>query len=40
MGLLARYSPNQKLDKKIIEKLEKYFAYYWSHDRNFAVRSE
>lgn len=40
MGLLARYSRNGKLDKTMIEKLEKYFDYYWKHDRNFAVRTE
>jgi hypothetical protein len=40
MGLLARYSANHKLEKSMIEKLENYFNYYWSHDRNFAIRNE
>jgi hypothetical protein len=38
MGLLARYSPTNRLEKKMVKKLEDYFKYYWSHDRNFAIR--
>ena len=40
MGLLARYSPNNRLEKKMIRKLEAYFEYYWSHDRNYAIRDK
>ena len=38
-GLLARFNKGRPLSKDMTFKIEEYFDYYWSKDRNYAVKS-
>lgn len=39
-GLLARFNKGRHLPKQTVSQIEEYFNYYWSHDKNFATRSD
>ena len=39
-GLLSRFNKGRPLPKETTMRIEEYFEYYWSHDRNYAVKTE
>lgn len=39
-GLLARFNKGRPLPKEMTRKIENYFDYYWTNDRNYAMKSE
>lgn len=39
-GLLARFNKGRPLPKEMTFMIEGYFNYYWSHDRNYAMKTE
>lgn len=39
-GMLARFNKGRPLPKEMTLKIEEYFTYYWSNDKNYAVKSE
>lgn len=39
-GLLARFNKGRPLPKEMTFMIEEYFNYYWTHDKNYAMKSE
>lgn len=40
IGLLARFNKGRALPKTLVKKIENYFEYYWSKDKNYALKTE
>lgn len=38
LGLLARFNKGRPLPKDLVKKIEEYFEYYWSKDKNYALK--
>ena len=39
-GLLARFNKGRPLPRDLAMKIEGYFDYYWSQDKNYGVKTE
>jgi Ion channel len=39
LGLLSRFNKGRPLPKEMTFKIEEYFSYYWSKDRNYATKT-
>ena len=40
LGLMAKFNKGRPLPKEMTREIENYFDYYWSHDRNYAIKNE
>jgi hypothetical protein len=38
-GLLARFNKGRPMPKDLTFKIEEYFGYYWTNDRNYAMKT-
>lgn len=39
LNLMAKFNKGRPLSKEMTRQIEDYFEYYWSHDRNYAIKS-